>query len=333
MEKFKQALKNLVAAGATVGVFGVLGEKISTPEKTKDAVKQGIELVDDIMDKVSDMNISHGDVESVQVKKSNHGESVVKKNKENKSKKTEQKTVKTPSPSSHQKVSSELPGVAVDDVPQKQWLLDQMQSDAYQERAEREGLSGDDIAKRVNRLESTEVRHVKKDEIYPDGTEAISFVDIHEDKEHHILAGNKAFDPSATLIVHEAQHIATLENEGLSDHARKLYSQSYKKSGHTEEYEKYLQDNSERDARKKQLEYELEQLGIKTYSEPFTQKTFDTMMRLYRKGKFTYGPRQLIEGTKPEYFLQIMNEIAENNSLEQNIIPTAPENLPVEQNG
>ncbi|MFA6515231.1 MAG: hypothetical protein WCT42_03125 [Candidatus Paceibacterota bacterium] len=66
-------------------------------------------------------------------------------------------------------------------------------------------------------------------------------------------------------------------------------------------------------ARKKTLDMEMENLGIKKYGDKFTQETFIKLMQFYKEGKLSKESTHFIEITKPEYFEKIFNDISQTN--------------------
>lgn len=220
---------------------------------------------------------------------------------------------------------------------EKTWLINYMESPGYLKKALKEGLTKKDVEDRIARLKKTPIFEHDKEKL-KDGEwgERQSIID-HDTQEELSIINIAKKNPSRlvkSIKVHEAQHAATLGNEFISQKAKELYDESFKGGRYSngdapnnnyKNYEEYLRETTERDARKRQLEYEAEQLGILQVGQQITKKDYKQILRAYKKGQFTEGARQFIETTKPEYFLRIMNEIAENESND-----SVPDNLPVE---
>jgi hypothetical protein len=222
---------------------------------------------------------------------------------------------------------------------QKAWLIASMKTKEYHDRAILEGLSEQDIQDRIDRVENTPI--FKKSGSKLDGAGATG-----ADGATNILTNGKVVSvdiskdgdsEGATAKVHEGQHTATSGDINMTNTAKDMYKNSFVGDGNTPyasnpKYEGYLKEYTERDARKKQLQYEAEQMGIVKYTDHFTQEDYQKIMDAYNQGKFTYGARQFIETTKPEYFIKIMNSVAQDQEI-QNHNDAPPYNLPTEQQG
>ena len=119
----------------------------------------------------------------------------------------------------------------------------------------------------------------------------------------------------STLVVHERQHQSTEGNYLMSDYAYELYLESFD-STRLNEYETsdvgYYLSPAERDARKRVLEYEMDQLGIKKYDEIFKDEHIDILYELLVRGGLSRGSEEFLRMTKKEYLKQIFNTIALN---------------------
>lgn len=138
------------------------------------------------------------------------------------------------------------------------------------------------------------------------------------------------------IITHEVLgHKATFAELGLSEKARQIFKEAYRHNPEflldyakeekfnintpeeTEETFKelteYFSDISEIYARKKNLEMEMETLGIKKYGEKFTPKHLKILGDLKKQNKLSASAKQFLEIIKPEYLEVIFNDIAENN--------------------
>ncbi|MFZ2986349.1 MAG: hypothetical protein WA083_06540, partial [Candidatus Moraniibacteriota bacterium] len=121
--------------------------------------------------------------------------------------------------------------------------------------------------------------------------------------------------------IHEFFHASTRGDYDVSDSAKEILSNAYKRTGN-EKTDAYLSTITEMLVRKQKLDLEMERLGIKKYGEKFTKEHYEKIVEHYKKGDFSFDVNDFIETTKPEYFEKIFNEIAENenrkiNSVEQ----------------
>ncbi len=126
------------------------------------------------------------------------------------------------------------------------------------------------------------------------------------------------------LAIHEFTHDMTHGDELLSEKAKALYTESYDPSKLTDDEwrynfktliengSQYYLEPTERDARKKALEYDMAKLGVKTYGEEFTDDHYKRLLELQKEGLLNPSASEFLRMTKPEYLKKIMNEIAEN---------------------
>jgi len=80
-----------------------------------------------------------------------------------------------------------------------------------------------------------------------------------------------------------------------------------------EDLTKYFSNISEMYARKKNLEMEMETLGIKKYGQKFTPEHIVILNEFKKQNKLSDSAKHFLEIIKPEYLEIIFNEIAENN--------------------
>lgn len=135
-------------------------------------------------------------------------------------------------------------------------------------------------------------------------------------------------DNSPYTAEHEWSHKIVRGQRGISDKAKLLFLESEKnleknpfklqldEDVDEEELEflnDYYNDFSEKFARKKTLDFEMEALGIKNYGERFTQETFEKLMKFYNEDKLSTDARIFIETTKAGYLEKIFNEIADKD--------------------
>jgi hypothetical protein len=219
--------------------------------------------------------------------------------------------------------------------PEKLWLLNFFKSETYRKKAHAEGLTDKDIQERIKRLENTPI--FKRDvEHFPDGSDGYTSLGDYNGKPMptiSIATTNTEKVPST--VIHEGEHAATHGNSRLSKRAKALYEESFNEDNiysSNKKYESYLREYTERDARKRELEFEAEKLGIIKAGQKITEDDYKKIIKAYEEGKFEYGANQFIETTKPEYFIKVMNEVADNQEI-QNHNDVPPYNLPTEQQG
>ncbi len=199
---------------------------------------------------------------------------------------------------------------------QRAWLFDKVNSNEYKER-----LSGEFDDPKISE-KNYKIRKMKLSDkdynVHPqdtlEGDDKGTALAWYTPKNDNVEITRSATSIDRTTPVHEFTHDMTIGNFLLSKKAVEMYSESFDKSrmipGELERIE-YLKDPTERDARKKQLEFELEELGVKKYGEEFTDAHYNKIIELQNLGKFSEGADQFIRMTKPSYFKKIMNEIAE----------------------
>jgi len=116
-------------------------------------------------------------------------------------------------------------------------------------------------------------------------------------------------------ILHELLHATT-----ISEKAKKILEDSYAKQGFLSLFknkeDEYLGRTEERIVRKRLVDYDMERLGIKKYSEKLTREHYDKLMDAYKQKKLSYGSVDFIRTTQPkfEYFEKIFNEIAQKEN-------------------
>jgi len=118
---------------------------------------------------------------------------------------------------------------------------------------------------------------------------------------------------------HEFLHASTKANVGITEKAKKIFKNSYKKIGSKED--RYLSNPTEMLVRKQKLDILMVERGIKKYGEKFTEKHYEELMKLYNeKGTLSRDVRDFIKTTKPEDFKKIFNEIASNEDKKSNFV-------------
>jgi len=208
---------------------------------------------------------------------------------------------------------------------QLDWLADVMESEEYQFKAMvNEELSVDAYKKRLELVKKS-----KGNFIVLDNLEERLFKNNEQLEELHKIGHAMGFrdksngmnyvdirSKDTTTVLHEAQHTITDGNMNLSEFAKKLYDESFIAPSDTATLEEivYLKKSTERDARKKELEYDMDRLNIKKYGDPFTKECFDKLMKYKKDGLLNSGSVEFLETTKPEYLENIFNWIAYQKS-------------------
>jgi hypothetical protein len=204
---------------------------------------------------------------------------------------------------------------------QRQWLLSIMKSPEYQARLASEygGNVPSNISERIGNVEKDSNFFVK------DANNALgrasAFYSVESDKVH--FSAPSDFKDISTVGVHEFTHESTDGDSLLSDKADSLYRTAFDSSmlnkkdeqdieaQYKKEYNtSYYGRPPEMDARKKELQYELEKLGVKKYGDTFTKEHYQMLQKLHKEGKLGEGADQFYRMIKPEYFLIIMNTVA-----------------------
>lgn len=119
------------------------------------------------------------------------------------------------------------------------------------------------------------------------------------------------YDYLKTATYHEILHEITLGEKNIPKKTIQVLKDSY--TTKNQNYG-YFFDPSERLVRKQMLDLEMERLGIKKYGEKFTHEHYEKLIKAYNNNELNQDSDRLLETTKPEYFEQIMNEIAQNNT-------------------
>ncbi len=220
----------------------------------------------------------------------------------------------------YEELKSEIQNAYAVGDEQREWLHNVVKSNEYKKR-----LSGelDDTQTfdmnykiRKNKITDKDYDVIPRDTLTnnPDG----SVLGSYDSESDNVEITKKAIDRNRSTPVHEFAHDMTFANMLLSKKALTLYTESFDQSRMSQgelEMIEYLKDPTERDARKKELEFELEKLGVKKYGEEFTDDHYRKMIELQKEQQFSNGADQFIRMTKPEYFKKIMNEIAEHQTV------------------
>ncbi len=191
---------------------------------------------------------------------------------------------------------------------EKEWLRNQMQTIEYRDRLIKE--FGGDVEK-ADEVLKARLENLRRDYVIESPQKIIA--DVSDAAAYYNpLSGTHL--PSHgygnnSYSIHEGQHQATDGSRGITEYAKDLYSKAFDTTNINYKQDYYSRP-TELDARKKQLELELEKYGIKKYGEKFTPEHYKKMLELRKKVSLSQGAVDFIDLIKPEYFEKIMNTIA-----------------------
>lgn len=240
-------------------------------------------------------------------------------------------TIKDGGRTKYRKLLEEIGGAYQKYDSEKNWVKNNILSDEYRKRLKQE-FPGYTEAE-INNVLKARIESLDKDYTLVQGGL------VSEDAEgDYSLFKNMVRLPSqpsdSTVGVHEFTHQVNAAGLAMSREARELYTTSFddteinddpqnrvvRSSGNSiEEDRLYHVNPTERDARKKELEFEMEKYHIKKYGEAFTDEHYIRLVELLKAGKLSRGSEQFMRLTKPEFMKEIMNTIAdsgEGNSID-----------------
>lgn len=141
---------------------------------------------------------------------------------------------------------------------------------------------------------------------------------FYDPEKHEMMIPNEG-DRVDSFIRHEVFHASTKADKGISDKAKKIMNESYKEFDNNKVNNSYFIMPTERLARKQEVDFELERLGIKKYGERATRDHYDKLMEHAKRGDLSREAYDFLKTTKPEYFEKIFNEIAsDEDKLDKN---------------
>ncbi len=228
---------------------------------------------------------------------------------------------------------------------QRDYVLSKYDDPVYLARAKAEGLTLHDIEKRKERPRDIGIYYKNvKYLVTPDGGVADAYT--HKDPSGRgndsivVALQSSSLERGDFVVPHELTHDEDMGEGGMSAYAKKLYRQSFivtdekiLKTGHMNfvepetgkiflaevtnmtpdkllEHYNYLKDPLERSAFKVEFGLELEKLGVKKYSDPYTPEVHAKVIQLLKEGKFSGDTRQFLMVTYPGDLEKIMNTIA-----------------------
>lgn len=117
------------------------------------------------------------------------------------------------------------------------------------------------------------------------------------------------------FIEHELLHAAYKSDKELSDDDKKILNKNFTKDKEiSNDKNNYLHESSERIVRKKNLDLEMERLGLKKYEEKFVHEHYIKLKELQEKGRVGIGINDLLNTTNEKELTNIMNTIAFNQA-------------------
>lgn len=205
-------------------------------------------------------------------------------------------------------------------------VMDHIGSEAYLQRLAKE-FDGDlekarqEQKRRISNLESVEIKvksleEVNREKGKIEGISGDQVVAGFYNASRHVLfvAGN--ITDYEDYARHEIFHASTKGAWEVSDSAWELLEKAYQKQGlfgiFSEKLDGYYGLPPEMLARKKALDRDLENLGIKKYEEEFTDKHQKKLLEAYEKGQLSEDSMDLIKRLKEGYLKKILNDIANN---------------------
>jgi hypothetical protein len=205
---------------------------------------------------------------------------------------------------------------------ERERFADIVYSDSYVEKAEREGLSTEDIKERQ---EAALIDIQLEDPFHDLSSGGVKVWGIYRPKGSPVVFGRKpgtytlSTNESAisAFVFHEAGHVITDGGKTMSKKAMSLLKKGYSRSGN-KEIDDYLSDSTEIDARKKQFERDLERSGIWKYGEPFTEEHLQKSIELRKNWELGGGSIEFLgflEFMKHKKIIDIMNKIADNHPI------------------
>lgn len=194
------------------------------------------------------------------------------------------------------------------------WFLEKVESDTYKERLLLEGFSEQEFEERKQKLTDQDyvLHRGQRTGQSVHGHYSHRDESVHLPSETYSDLGRKEED---MVAIHEAAHDITDGRFGMSEYARKTYKEAFLPEKLLESERKdYFSEPTELDARKKAVEYFMEQNNIKKYDEEFTEEHTKKLQKLLRRGIVTphTNVEQFLRMTDSKYWPQIFNTIAEN---------------------
>lgn len=113
-------------------------------------------------------------------------------------------------------------------------------------------------------------------------------------------------------VRHELWHAATNSDQGIDGFAEMALYNAYQSGSDNKQSrdDSYYRSPTELLVRKKNLDRELEQLGIKKYGEKFSDQHYLKLLDLMYQGKLSDDTREFLEHIKSSKLAQVMNDLA-----------------------
>ncbi len=216
----------------------------------------------------------------------------------------------------------------IDDI--RSIIIKRLGSDQYREMAIKEGLSLEEIERRIEVVSSDNIRF--EDYFHPvDNPRKLGFYlagDAERKFGSHpgkVILSIRTENPQLKgVVVHELTHSFVDDNGQLklSKLAMDIYSDATmpynyfvvgnKRFDISPEHLKYLSEPNELNARRVAFQFEIEKMGIWKYGETFTEEHYKKIMDFSNQEKFSDSTVEFITIVKKEKLFQMMNLLASN---------------------
>ena len=170
-----------------------------------------------------------------------------------------------------------------------------------------EELREDFIAKEVLKIKES---NPEKISLLRKTIEEYEMLGFYDEREHKIKI---AYDKSGykQTAIHEYSHASTkLKDDSVPFMARATFALAFRKG--LDGLDGYFGNPEEMLARKKELDYDLEKLGIKKYGEKTTDEHVDKILEAYKKNLLSTGSMQLLDRIKRGNIKEILDDIAKH---------------------
>jgi hypothetical protein len=137
----------------------------------------------------------------------------------------------------------------------------------------------------------------------------------YSEREHRILIPFSIIDEHT--ILHEFIHSAYRADQELTKYEKRVLNRSFKIDVNFSNREnEYQREIPERIVRKKILDLEMEEKGIKKYNEKFTQDHYNKLKELKNKGEVSPGVQDILNTSSEKQLIQLMNNIAYQDAVD-----------------
>lgn len=212
----------------------------------------------------------------------------------------------------------------------KSELIEHIKSDEYLEKLAKEMNISKEAAKehqkvRVNNIVKLKYEFKNSSEIAMDRNDIDCYAYYSAWKNSIYLPYNidlkdeESKNKFCESAAHEILHGATMLSLGMSEKSKELFIKSFKTKDEEEDPRRisYFSEPRELIVRKQVLDKWMEDNGLKGYDEKFTEKHYNKLLELQKEYKLhpeksilPYNVDQLLDHIKPEYFIDVINELA-----------------------